>query len=143
MATDPATLARVEGRQLLGMRWVSHILQRITATHWKDKSVEKTVREAGRVYSARRSALVEALAEQGIASHGVSGFNVWVPVPEETGPIRAMLDAGYAIAAGERFRLTSGPGVRITTATLQPEEADAVAATLAAALRPGRGGSLV
>jgi len=143
MATDPGTLARVEGRQLLGMRWVSHILQRITVMLWKDKSVEKSIREAGRVYTARRRALVAALAERGIASHGVSGFNVWVPVREEAGPIQAMLDAGYAVAAGERFRLTSGPGLRITTATLLPEEAEAVAEALAGALRPGRGGNLV
>lgn len=143
MATDPGTLARVEGRQLLGMRWVSHILQRITATLWKDKTVEKTVRDAGRIYTTRRRALVEALAQQGIASHGVSGLNVWVPVREEAGAMQALLEAGYAVAAGERFRLGSGPGVRITTARLLPEEAEAVAAALALALRPGRGGNLV
>jgi DNA-binding transcriptional MocR family regulator len=125
------------------MRWVSHILQRITVALWKDKAIEKSVREAGKIYTARRRALVDALAEHGVASHGVSGMNVWVPVREESGPMHAMLDAGYAVAAGERFRLSSGPGIRITTATLPPEDAGAVAEALAAALQPGRGGSLV
>ena len=44
-----------------------------------------------------------------------------------------------ADTAGERFRLQSPPAVRITTATLEPDEAPRVAAALAAALRPGAG----
>lgn len=143
MATDSGTLARVEGRQLLGTRWVSHILQRITVMLWKDKTVTRAVREAGHIYTARRRALLDALAAHGIASHGLSGFNVWVPVREETGPVHALQAAGYAIAAGERFRLQSGPAVRITTAQLEPGESEAVAAALAAALRPSRGSNLV
>ncbi len=143
MATDAGTLARVEGRQLLGMRWVSHILQQTTVLLWKDKTVTKAVREAGRIYTARRRALVDALTERGIASHGRSGFNVWVPVREETSAVDALRSAGYAIAAGERFRLQSGPAVRITTAQLEPEESEAVAQALSAVLRPGRGANLV
>ena len=42
-----------------------------------------------------------------------------------------MLQRGWAIAAGERWRLHSGPAVRITTSTLRPEETDAVADDLA------------
>ena len=72
------------------------------------KTVTKAVREAGRIYTARRRALVDALTERGIASHGRSGFNVWVPVREETSAVDALRSAGYAIAAGERFRLQSG-----------------------------------
>jgi len=38
-------------------------------------------------------------------------------------------------ARGERFRVSSGPGVRITTATLQPDECRRLAADLAAVLK--------
>ena len=142
MATDAGTRARVEGRQLLGMRWVSHILQQITVALWKDRTTTRAVREAGRSYTARRRALQGALASQGIEAHGASGLNVWVPVREETSAVQAMLAAGYAIAAGERFRLQSPPAVRITTARLDPEEAPIVAKVLAGALRPSRAANL-
>ena len=52
--------------------------------------------------------------------------------------MHALLESGYAIAAGERFRLRSGPAVRITTAQLEEEDADSVARALAQALRPAR-----
>ena len=89
---------------------------------------------AERVYSERRDTLVEALAAQGFEAWGRSGLNVWVPVNEESVAVASLLAAGYAVAPGERFRLASGPGVRITTATLEPGEAPAVAEALARAV---------
>ena len=50
-----------------------------------------------------------------------------------------MLQRGWAITAGERWRLRSGPAVRMTISTLQQDEIAAVADDLAAVLerRPG------
>lgn len=138
MACDAATLARVEGRQLLGMRWVSHILQRLVTLLWKDREVTRGVKRAGRVYGERRNALVAALAARGIRAHGRSGMNVWVPVPEEAGVLAALLDSGFAAAPGERFRIASPPAVRITTARLPVEEAEEVADAVESALAPAR-----
>jgi DNA-binding transcriptional MocR family regulator len=138
MACDGTTLSRVEGRQLLGMRWVSHILQRLVVALWKDRETTARVKRAGRVYSERRGALVDALAARGIDAHGRSGLNVWVPVAEEAPVLAALLESGFAAAAGERFRIASPPGVRITTARLAPDEAPAVADAVAAALAPAR-----
>ena len=42
------------------------------------------------------------------------------------------------MAAGERFRLRSQPAVRITISTLQPEDAEALAAATARVLQPAR-----
>lgn len=138
MASDPATLARVDERQLIGVRWVSFILQQTVVALWKDAAVKKRVREGARAYTRGRCMLIDALAARGIAAYGRSGLNVWVPVPEEAAALRALLDAGIAVAPGERFRLRSEPAVRITITTLEPEDAETIAATLARVLTPQR-----
>jgi DNA-binding transcriptional MocR family regulator len=99
-----------------------------------DSRTKKQLARAERIYGERRTALVEALTAHGIGSWGRSGLNVWIPVDEEATVVAVMLAAGYAVAGGERFRLASGPGVRVTTATLQPAEAPEVAAVVARAV---------
>jgi DNA-binding transcriptional MocR family regulator len=139
MAGDPTTVARVEGRQLLATGWVSLLLQQLVSNLWSDPAVRQTLDQAGAAYAERRMRLLEALAARGIAASGVSGMNVWIPVVEEAATVAGMLQRGWAIVAGERFRLRTGPAVRITTSTLAPGEAEAVAEDLAAVLdrRPG------
>lgn len=136
VAGDALTLARVEGRLSLGPGWVSGILQRVTARLWAGSAA--VVEQAADTYTARRSALVSSLAAHGLAAHGRSGLNVWVPVPDEDAVVRALLARGYAVAAGGPFRLSAGPAVRITTATLGVEEASGLAGAIAAAVNPPR-----
>jgi len=136
MAGDAATVARVEGRLSLGIRWVSHLLQRTVAALLADREVARRLREAARTYTERRQALLGALAERGVAAFGRSGMNVWVPVPDEQAAASALLAAGFAVLSGAPFRVRSAAAVRVTTATLRPGEAAAVADALAAALAP-------
>jgi hypothetical protein len=75
--------------------------------------------------------MLDALAAHGIDAFGRSGINVWVPVAEEVSVVRALFDAGWAVSAGERFRIESPPGIRITVSTLHKGEAEAVAACIA------------
>lgn len=119
LASDRHTHIRVEGRQNLGVRWVSHILQRAVAGVWRNRVTQR----AGRVYTERREALLHALRERGIDAHGVSGLNVWIPVPEETTVVQALLQKGWAVKAGERYRIASPPAIRVTISTLEPKEA--------------------
>jgi hypothetical protein len=72
--------------------------------------------------------LIEALSESGIAAHGRSGLNVFVPVAEEAAVVTALLQRAWAVTAMERWRIDSQPAVRITTATLRPTEAEQLAA---------------
>jgi DNA-binding transcriptional MocR family regulator len=138
MAGDPRTIALVEGRQALGPRWVSPILQALTAELLSDPSFEPTVTRACEAYDARRDLLLRALGDRGIAAHGRSGLNVWVPVREEAPVMQALYDAGWAVLAGEHFRLASSPAVRITIATLTPGEAQEVADVVASVEQASR-----
>jgi DNA-binding transcriptional MocR family regulator len=131
MAGDETTVARVEGRQALGTRWVSHILQALTAELLADPAFRQTAADAERTYIERREALIKALKARGLDAYGRSGLNVWVPVTEEAPVVRALHDAGWHVQAGERFRSATPPGIRITIATLQAEEAAELAQTIA------------
>jgi DNA-binding transcriptional MocR family regulator len=136
VAGDERTLARVVRRQALGARWVSHLLQRLALALWADPANGRRFARAAELYAARRTALRAALAAHGIQSYGESGFNVWVPVPGESAVVQALAARGWAVAAGERFRLRSPPAIRVTTSTLDPADAVRLAAALAAVLRP-------
>lgn len=136
MAGDATTVARVEGRRSLGAGWVSHILQRIVLALLTDRKTQSLLRKAANTYANRRSAMIEALAARGIRARGRSGLNVWVPVRDEHRTVQTLLDAGYAIRPGERFRIASPSGVRITIATVLPDEAEAIASLVARSLVP-------
>ncbi|HYR95411.1 MAG TPA: aminotransferase class I/II-fold pyridoxal phosphate-dependent enzyme, partial [Candidatus Binatus sp.] len=127
LAGDATTVARVEGRQSVGTGWVSHLLQDLVLGLWSDPATELLLDRAAEAYAVRRDALCRALAARGIVAHGRSGLNVWVPVPEEAAVVAALAHEGWAVRAGERYRLRAGPAVRITVAALAPREADRLA----------------
>jgi DNA-binding transcriptional MocR family regulator len=138
IAGDEATIARVEGRQALGPRWVSHLLQALAAELLGDPGFGPLSTRAAHAYAERRRALITALAERGVAAHGRSGLNVWVPVREEAPAVRSLLDAGWLVCAGESFRIKTGPGIRITISTLRHGDADELARVIAGVEHAGR-----
>ncbi|MFF9278238.1 aminotransferase class I/II-fold pyridoxal phosphate-dependent enzyme [Streptomyces griseosporeus] len=129
---DEVTLDRVRGRQRLGPGWVSRVTQRAVVRLWREGAVD--VREVAGVYGRRRNALIGALARRGVQAHGRSGLNVWVPVPDETGAVARLLQAGWAVAPGARFRIGAPPGIRITVADLPEADAEPLAEVIATAL---------
>lgn len=136
---DAETIGRVAGRLRLGAGWVSHLLQNTVAELWRtDAAPVATVAAA---YRARRDALLVELAARGIEAHGESGLNVWVPVPDETSALAALLQRGWVAAPGARYRIQSPPGLRLTTAALATEDARRLADDLAAVLGTGGGRS--
>jgi DNA-binding transcriptional MocR family regulator len=139
LAGDPTTVARVEGRQRLGMGWVSHVLQRLVLALWSDRRVTGRFAMAAETYGARRRALIEALARRGIAAHGRSGLNVWIPVAEESAAVAALAERGWAVRAGEPYRTRTPPAIRVTISTLKPTEAERLADDLAAGVQAVRG----
>lgn len=118
LAGDDDTVTRVLGRQRLGTGWVSHLLQDLTAETWEAARSDGTLRRAATSYAARREALVAALRAEDVPAWGASGLNVWVPVTEEVPVVQGLASRGWAVQAGEAYRIDSAPAVRITTAGL-------------------------
>jgi len=135
LAGDDLTLARVRARQAVGMRWVSHFLQHLALALWSDPSSGRHLARAAEAYARRREGLLKELSAVGITVRAASGFNVWIPVRHEADVVESLAHGGWAVAAGERFRLQTGPGIRVTTSALAPDDARRFASDLALALR--------
>jgi DNA-binding transcriptional MocR family regulator len=134
---DPLTVDRVLGRQRLGTGWVSHLLQRTVAELWRTDAAPAP--RVAAAYRERRDALLGALSAQGVAAHGASGLNIWIPVHDEAAAVSGLLQRGWAVAPGARFRLESPPGIRVTVSPLGLGDVPALAADITATLhRPGR-----
>ncbi len=117
----------------VGSGWVSTVLQRLTVRLWQDPGVAELIVHGARTsYAARLAALRAALAERGLPSHGRTGINLWLPVPDETRMVTGLREAGYAVAPGSLYRIwPPRPDVRITISPLDESGdrplADAVA----------------
>ena len=144
LAGDPLTVARVQGRQQCGPGWVSHILQQLVLSLWRDPSVQALIARASATYSARRERFLAALRELGVHASAACGLNVWVPVVDETAAVAALLARGWVLAPGRPYRVSGGSqAIRVTIATLGQREAVQLAAALAEILAqpsPSRAG---
>ncbi|MGB8391690.1 aminotransferase class I/II-fold pyridoxal phosphate-dependent enzyme [Mycobacterium sp.] len=135
LAGDHRTVERMHGRLQLGPGWVSHLLQDLAVRLWSDEAAARLVRTAEGQYAGARTRLCAALAERGVAAHGRSGLNVWIPVPDETVAITRLLSAGWAAAPGTRFRIRTQAGIRITIADVTAGEIVPLADAVAEAVR--------
>jgi DNA-binding transcriptional MocR family regulator len=133
VAGDRGTIARVEARQAVTTSWVSRLLQEIVAELLAGPDARRRFRRSAAVTNDRRAALLDALGRRGLRAHGRSGLHAWIPVREEAFALRSLLGSGYAVAAGERFRLRTPPAIRVTTARLSLEDVEPLAAALAEA----------
>jgi DNA-binding transcriptional MocR family regulator len=118
MTGDDQTMTSLLDRLIVIERWVSYILQSVANTLLNDSAVRARVLRAGEIYDQRRQVLMDALVALGLKPVGSTGYNIWLPVHEETPTVQGLSQAGWAVAAGERFRLTSPPGIRITASRL-------------------------
>lgn len=112
---DSTTVGRVINRQLLGTGWVSHLLQRTTATLLCDPDRSARFEQAAASYAERRHLVLGVLRHRGIDAWGETGLNVWVPVADEAHAVSGMQHEGFAVLAGARFRQQSGPAIRLST----------------------------
>ncbi|MBV8453239.1 MAG: aminotransferase class I/II-fold pyridoxal phosphate-dependent enzyme, partial [Deltaproteobacteria bacterium] len=139
VAGDEATISRVEGRQAVGAGWVSHILQELVEAILLDPATAKLLRRAAHAYSERRRVMIKALAAKGIGAVGQTGLNVWVPVNDEASVVANLRSAGWAVRAGERYRIRSGTAVRISVGALTKDDCAALAEAFAQSVRSSGG----
>jgi len=132
---DRATVARLEATLATGASWVSYLVQQIVLAMWEDEGVDRLLARASAVYRDRRQALCTALRAEGVQVVAPTGLNVWIPVGNETITVASLLASGWLVAPGSRFRLASPPAIRVTTAGLAVEQAQSLAADIAAARR--------
>ena len=130
---DPDTVERLEHR--LGRpTWVSHLLQRTTSTLLTTPGQEEVFARARDRYGRRRELLTAALAARGVeAFPATDGLNLWVPLRSpEAVVVDGLAQRGWAVRPGAAFsvRARPSPALRVTTATLTPEQAVAFAADL-------------
>src|SRR5712691_5488611 len=136
-AADAETADRMLREQWLADGWVSGYLQRAAAAAMASKPIQSVLARARKAYSLRRSALLGALAERGSEARGASGLNVWVPVAGEADAVRGLLDRGWCVRAGARYRLRSPPAIRITIAQLSAAQTERLADDVRDALGEG------
>ena len=123
LAGDTTTVSRVQRKQSLGMRWQSHLIQRLVYWLLTDDYVLEAIDGAKRRYARRREVFLEALSTRRIEAFGRSGLNIWIPVENEAAAVQWLANAGWAVRAGADFRLKSAPGIRVTTARTSPDQA--------------------
>jgi len=138
-AADAETADRLRREQWLADGWISGYLQRAVASALGSRPVQSLLTRARKTYAERRSALLRALAERGVEARGATGLNVWIPVADEAAVARGLLERGFCVRAGARYRLRSAPAIRITISRLLPDEAERLADAVSATL--GRGSS--
>ena len=136
VAGDKATVARIEDRLRIESGWVSTVLQRLALSMWTDPGVAETVAAGAREYDRRRTDLRRLLDQRGIESAGDTGLNVWVPVPDESHATATLLDSGFAVAPGSRFRQLSPPGIRVTVSNLADADVPALVAAIERCFAP-------
>jgi DNA-binding transcriptional MocR family regulator len=134
LAGDQRTVERVHGRLRLGPGWVSHLLQDLAVSLWSDDAADRLIHRAEQAYTSNRTRLRTALADRGVTAYGVSGLNVWIPVPDETVAITRLINSGWAAAPGSRFRIGTPAGIRVTIADLVDAEIDPLADSIAEAM---------
>jgi len=126
----------VLARRQLGQGWSSRLLQRILLSLLTDEGSRSEVHQAQQEYARRRAALVDALAQRGVAVGGTDGINIWVPVHDEAAALVRLASQGIGVTPGSPFAvLADMPGhIRVTSGLVGPgTDVPALAEQIAAA----------
>lgn len=102
-----AVIAPLVERRLLGPGWSSRLLQAVLLEMLRDPVNVAAVRDARDEYARRRSAMVRALTDRGMVTHGFDGINLWVNVADERAAALSLLVDGIGAAPGSAFTLAS------------------------------------
>ena len=127
---DAATLAKLDYAQATSMGWVSTLLQRLVVQLLSTPAVRARIAAAGAAYQGRFAQLQAGLAALGLPAPGRAGLNLWVPLPDAATAAQGLLAEGWLVRPGGDFCLQSPVGIRLTSARLQPGQAEELLAAL-------------
>ncbi|MEK8090403.1 aminotransferase class I/II-fold pyridoxal phosphate-dependent enzyme [Thermithiobacillus plumbiphilus] len=134
-----SVLQGMRRRQSVGPRWVSILLQTLAGHAWQKMVSSGALKQAGLTYKKRRAALREALSNHGImVPDSGEGLHFWLPVPDESEVVQNLAAMGWAVQAGQPFRLQSPPAIRVSIGNLNLTDAGALAGDVARVLTPRR-----
>ncbi|WP_169336759.1 aminotransferase class I/II-fold pyridoxal phosphate-dependent enzyme [Woodsholea maritima] len=129
-------ITRMARAQILGPRWVSHIIQRAVHWLWSDDRHTPRLEAARAAYHLRRETLRDCLSDLKIKTWDGTGLHVWIHVPHEADTVQALALSGWAVQPGHPFRLRSKPGIRVSIANISPIDAPRLARDIATSIRP-------
>lgn len=134
-------IAEMQRQQLIGPRWVSHILQDVAASLWQISIKEDLLSAAIESYQGRRKQLLDKLPTE-ITSYlyPCDGIHLWIPVLSETTVVQLMAAKGWAIQEGSPFRLNSSPAVRISLGNIKEDDIEKLAIDLIESLKKSGSG---
>jgi DNA-binding transcriptional MocR family regulator len=116
--------------------WTSRILQQLALTLLDDPASENMVDRAAGEYQVRRRSMVDHLAAQGIEVEGSEGYNLWLPVVNETAAVVSALKHGITVAPGSAFAVSPmAPHLRVTISTIVGEQTERLGDILSAIAR--------
>jgi DNA-binding transcriptional MocR family regulator len=142
-ASDPETADRLAMRLTPGTTWVSHLLQRLVHAQVTDAATVAAIEDAGEHYAARNAAFAERLTAHGIPAEAGDGLNLWVSLPTPARSVsEQLMRRGWLARTGDEFVLSVGTPsrrLRLTVHDLEDDDAEQLAADLAAAVRAARG----
>ena len=111
MAGDETTIARVEGRQTSGPAGSATSSRRSSSNSCRDPELPRAAPTTRATRTPRAAqALIDALAEHGIAATGAPGSTSGCRCARRHGSCGRLDAAGWRVLAGERFRLATPPG---------------------------------
>ncbi len=117
------TMNAMRRQQLIGPRWVSHLLQKVAYTLWKQTMNNGGLDKARDSYYSRQQSVISYLQDSMNSQLSLcEGVHLWIPVNSEVAVVQSMAAKGWAIQAGQPFRLKSPPAVRVSLGNVRTEQ---------------------
>lgn len=128
-------MAELKQHQLAGPRWVSLLLQRLTAHLWQKMIDDNAFDAVAQEYENRRRLFVQAMQNHQIRLSVREGLHFWVPVQDEALALQVFSAEGIAVQSGQAFRLRTSKAIRISVAHLTGDKIPQIADLTAKAIK--------
>jgi DNA-binding transcriptional MocR family regulator len=130
LSSTRTIIEQIQSYRSFSSGWTSRILQAAAAWLLRDETTAQGLKEASRIYQARRDNLVRSLADRDVIVPSGGGLCAWVPVASEPFALVTLAARGIAVHPGKKFAVQPTNHLRVATSNLTDryeEVADAIA----------------